>query len=147
LAGGTKERAGRDPSALARERRDATAAIQERYSVIIGKLQEMGWNAYLSSDRPEADIRAGPAKELRRYERYAVLPAVEDPRSPEQVFARLEDIAIELGRQLPKISLRGERHGWVGFVLEDERVKVSTSGGITVPLDEFIDALGTIMKV
>jgi hypothetical protein len=115
---------------------------------ILNMLKERGWNAYVSAGgTPESEIARGPVEKLELHTKYVVLPSTENPNSSEEVFAKLEELALRLNRRMPTISIRGKKHAWTGFILEDQQVKLDTPEGPRITYREFINGLDSIVPL
>src|SRR5438552_8491571 len=87
---------------------------------VLEKFKMKGWNLYrsvIASPKTETDtfffsppgdiIRYNLTQHLELGRSYVMLPAVNDPRNPGQVFGALEKVAQQLYRKIQTINLKG----------------------------------------
>src|SRR3989344_9589365 len=110
--------------------------LKNKGKELLEKVNGRGWNLYDSTNTngnpADADgiIRKGPVNELEVGRRYVLMPAANKPRSPVQVFAALERVALALDRQMPTITTSDGRFPLTGIrVINSGTIKVNTPDG------------------
>ena len=86
------------------------------------------------------------ANELMKDMPYVLLPVANDPRDPEKVMKRLEDVAKKTNREMPTIKVGFERYPLTGITLRDNDVKIHTPEGTFVSYETFIGSLESVIE-
>ncbi len=115
---------------------------------ILDRFHEKGWNLYRSdvSMGEEQIIRQHLANSLQVGERYTLLPAVDNPKDPKQVFDALETLAQRLDRKMPTIRVGNEYHPLTGITLKEDGIKIHTPEGTFVSYMAFMKALDSVIQ-
>ena len=126
--------------------------IKRYQDIILDKIHQRGWNAYLSTDSQvigaDEVLSRGTVSRLEADKRYILMPRIEEHNNSEAVFDALERVSVEqLNRQTPTISINGSRFPWTGFIPRKADVKVNTAVGHYIGYQDFIDSLDSITQV
>ncbi len=120
-------------------------------NLILNKVNNKGWNLYNSDDVAKIGanetIRKNLANNLEAGVRYVLLPKIDDPTNPEKIFKTLDLISKYLPKKLPEIYIDLKFQSFVGFILEQDNVRVITQKGSIVHYDNFIYYLEGITKL
>jgi len=121
-------------------------------ALIFEMIRAKGWNAYgseigaLCGD--EVIKRNLVELELELNKRYVILPRASDPRDPEQVKEKLEDVTEKLSRRDPlTIMISGAKRPLTGFTLKANGVIVNTPRNCIVGYEEFLRAVESIAQI
>ena len=127
-----------------------TGYSNEAAKEILERFHEKGWNLYRSDSikkmSKEGIISLGLANELMKDMPYVLLPVANDPRDPEKVMKRLEDVAKKTNREMPTIKVGFERYPLTGITLRDNDVKIHTPEGTFVSYETFIGSLESVIE-
>lgn len=115
----------------------------QRAKEVLERIHSAGWNAYSSKGEKttaEEIIREGPTDRFLLKQSYVLLPIVENPKDPEEVFGRIDAMGSE-----PFVTIYGNRHSCTGFVfISEDQVKLNMPRGIVAPYAHFFASLSTM---
>jgi len=116
---------------------------------ILDKIHEKGWNLYHREDIDSIGrdnvIRQNLASKLEANVSYILLPVAEDPLDPEQVMGALEVLGQKLNREMPTMTVYGEKRPITGITLRESDVHVHTPEGTDVSYPLFMESLDSIV--
>ncbi len=125
--------------------------IREHGAVILQKLTLKGWNAYFSNERIDlgldAAVSCGPIENLELYQRYIVLPSVQNPRDYTQVMEAFSRVAATIKRKKSTIDFGVGIYEWVGFKPLATKVRIITPDSHFIEYPRFVTALDSLFDV